>query len=347
MKNVRLSSFTIALLLALLPVAGRSFGQGQATGGSERSGVFTYTRRPVSFVETGRTKPIEATLTLPRTGRPLPAVVIVTGAWDAGREGLGEAEALRSFADYLGAHGIAALQLKAPLGGRSTGDLSSAGGASFEPDIRAGIAYLKQRSGIDSRRIGLFGQNENGAIAAVTATLTRDVAFLILAGTAITEHTPASGTSAPRTNYDLRPVLSRVNCPILVVQGDQDPQLPVRENLTAFRNALVEAKNEQVAFAALPGLNRALETTTGNGRSETEMAPLAMRTMVRWVNRDASGQEKPDNVGDEREEVTHRNRTNRYGDVPGGVIGQFRYRPEMDWVPPIAGQARPYGYWYW
>ncbi len=337
-------------LLASLLVAGPTVGQGRPKRGQDPNGIFAYTRKKVAFEGLGRKKPVQGTLTLPRRSQPSPAILIVTGAWNADRDGLGEEEELHSLADYLGAHGIAVLQLQVPMGGRSTGDLSSAGIATFAPDIRAGLAYLKQRTEIDSGEIGLFGQNENGAIATVIATLTHDASFLILAGTAIVEASPSATPSGPVNAYDLRPIVERVACPVLVLQGDQDPTLSVRENLSAFRTALLAAKNPDTAFAALPGLNRALETTTGKGRSESDMAPLAMRTLVRWVYRDASENGQPDNalsITDAGEKGTHRKPSNPYGDVPGGVIGQFRYRPEMGWIPPIGSQQRPYGYWYW
>jgi len=343
-------SQVVVLMLALLPVAGQATGQARSPGGQSRNGTYAYARKKVMFDGVGKKRPIEAMFTVPRNSRPSPAIVFITGAWNASKDGLGEAEALRSLADYLGEHGIAVLQIKQPTGGRSTSDLSSATGATFETDIRAGLNYLKGRPEIDPQRIGLFGQNENGAIATVMATLTHDVSFLILAGTAITEHEPASKQSDAVTTYDLRPILEQVNCPVLVLQGDQDPSLPVRENLTAYRNALLAGKNEHIAIAALPGLNRALETTLGNGQSESEMAPLAMRTLTGWVSRQAPGKGGSDSDvagGDDEEKITHRKPSNRYGDVPGGVIGQFRYRPEMAWIPPIGGQSRPYGYWYW
>lgn len=349
MQKVRFA-LIVALLLALLPAAAQVVGQGRPTGGQSRNDLFPYTRKKVAFNALGKKKPIEAMLTLPRRSQPSPAIVFVTGAWNASKDGLGEAEELRSLADYLGEHGIAVLQLKMPLGGRSTRDFSSVTSATFETDIRAGLNYLKGRPEIDARQIGLFGQNENGAIATVTATLTHDVDFLILAGTAITEYEPSSRLSDSATTYDLRPLLERVTCPVLVLQGDQDTSLPVRENLTAYRNALLAGENHAIAVAALPGLNRALETTLGNGRSESEMAPLAMRTMTGWISRLALGKGTSDSAarsGDEEEKINHRKPSNPYGDVPGGVIGQFRYRPEMVWIPPIGGQTRPYGYWYW
>ncbi|MCW3097235.1 MAG: hypothetical protein JWL77_2853 [Chthonomonadaceae bacterium] len=340
----------VVLLLVSLPVAVPTIGQGRSMGGQGLNATFAYTRKKVSFDGMGRKKPIEGALTLPRRSQRSPAILFVTGAWNASKVGLGEGEELRSLADYLGEHGIAVLQLNLPFGGRSITDLNSATGATFETDIRAGLTYLKQRPEIDPRRIGLFGQNENGAVATVIATLNKDVSFLILAGTPIVENEPSTKPSGPVNTYDLRPILEKITCPVLVMQGDQDTSVPLRENLTAYRNVLVAANNHDTAFVALPGLNRALETTTGNGRSESDMAPLAMRTLVRWIYRDAPVNDTPFNAassGDEDEKVTHRKPSNPYGDVPGGVIGQFRYRREMLWIPPIGGQPRPYGYWYW
>lgn len=341
---------TVVLLLALSPVAGQVMGQGRQANGPNRPTTFAYSRKGVSFEAVGKKKPVQATLTLPRKTGPSPAVIFVTGAWAAEHDGESDAEDLRSLADYLGEHGVAVLQLKTPIGGRSTADLNSAGAATFETDIRAGLAYLRQRPEIDPKQIGLFGLNENGAIATVTATMASDVSFLILAGTPIVEYAPSSLATEPVNGYDLRPLLSRVTCPVLVLQGDQDRTAPARENMAAYRAALLDGKSHDAAFVMLPGLNRSLETTIGNGRSESEMAPLALRTVTGWVYRHTTGQDfAAGNPVDDngKEETRHRKPSNPYGDVPGGVIGQFRFRREVEWFPAIGNQPRPYGYWYW
>ncbi|MEC9488925.1 MAG: alpha/beta hydrolase, partial [Halanaerobium sp.] len=56
-------------------------------------------------------------------------------------------------------------------------------------------------------------------------------------------------------SYDPRPTLSRVKCPVLAINGSKDLQVAAEPNLTAIKEALQEAGNDQVTVKELPGLN--------------------------------------------------------------------------------------------
>ena len=81
-------------------------------------------------------------------------------------------------------------------------------------DVQAGIDYLKTRKEIDPKRIGLIGHSEGGLIAAMVASQSPSVAFLILmAGAMVTEveqviaqvsmQLKADGASKKLIEYDM------------------------------------------------------------------------------------------------------------------------------------------------
>ncbi len=59
--------------------------------------------------------------------------------------------------------------------------------------------------------------------------------------------------------YDPRPDLARVTCPVLVLNGSRDLQVPPGQNLTAIKQVLEENGNNQVVAKELPGLNHLMQ----------------------------------------------------------------------------------------
>jgi pimeloyl-ACP methyl ester carboxylesterase len=122
-----------------------------------------------------------ATLTLPQGKGPFPAVVLIAGSGPANRDeqALGHSLFL-VLADHLTRQGIAVLRYDKRGLFQSTGDAATATSADFAADAEAGVAYLKSRSEIDRRRIGLIGHSEGGIIAPMVANRDPGVAFLVL-----------------------------------------------------------------------------------------------------------------------------------------------------------------------
>jgi hypothetical protein len=131
---------------------------------------------------------LAGTLTLPKSGEPFPAVILITGSGPQNRD-----EALlghRPFlilADALTRRGVAVLRFDDRGVGKSTGDFAKATSVDFAADVVAGIEYLKTRREINPKQIGLIGHSEGGLIAPMVAAQTSDVAFIIMmAGPGIT-----------------------------------------------------------------------------------------------------------------------------------------------------------------
>ena len=140
----------------------------------------TYQNRPAG-IELG------ATLTVPQGKGPFPAVVLITGSGPQDRnEAILGHRPFLVLADYLTRKGIAVLRADDRGIGKSTGNFNLATTADFATDTEAGIAYLKTRPEIDTRKIGLVGHSEGGVIAPMVAARNHDVAFIVMmAGTGV------------------------------------------------------------------------------------------------------------------------------------------------------------------
>jgi fermentation-respiration switch protein FrsA (DUF1100 family) len=124
---------------------------------------------------------LAGTLTLPRTGGPFPAVLLITGSGAQDRdETIFGHKPFLVLADYLTRCGIAVLRVDDRGVGGSTGNVQDATSVDFADDVRAGVEWLKGRPEINASQIGLLGHSEGGIIAPLVASRSRDIAFIIL-----------------------------------------------------------------------------------------------------------------------------------------------------------------------
>jgi fermentation-respiration switch protein FrsA (DUF1100 family) len=149
---------------------------------------YPYIDEEVTYQNAKDSVTLAGTLTLPRTGGPFPAVILITGSGPQDRdESLFGHRPFLVLADYLTRRGIAVLRVDDRGVGGSKGGVSDATSEDFARDVLAGVAYLKTRKEIDPKRIGLIGHSEGGCIAPIAATQSKDVAFIVLmAGTGVT-----------------------------------------------------------------------------------------------------------------------------------------------------------------
>jgi pimeloyl-ACP methyl ester carboxylesterase len=64
--------------------------------------------------------------------------------------------------------------------------------------------------------------------------------------------------------YDPAPVLAKVTCPVLALNGENDTQVPAKENLESIKTGLETAGNKNVTLVELPKLNHLFqESETG------------------------------------------------------------------------------------
>ena len=142
---------------------------------------YPYDDEEVTFMNADAGIALAGTLTLPRSGRPCAAVVMITGSGPQDRdETIFDHKPFWIIADYLTRHGVAVLRVDDRGMGKSKGNFSTATTVDFADDVRSALRYLRSRTEIDATRIGLIGHSEGGLIAPMVAQQDKGVAFLVL-----------------------------------------------------------------------------------------------------------------------------------------------------------------------
>jgi pimeloyl-ACP methyl ester carboxylesterase len=88
--------------------------------------------------------------------------------------------------------------------------------------------------------------------------------------------------------YDPIPALSKVKCPVLVLNGEKDLQVPAKENVPLIEKALQQGGNKKVTVNIFPNLNHMFqECKTGlpaeYGTIEQTIAPVVLETTTNWI----------------------------------------------------------------
>ena len=126
-------------------------------------------------------------LTYPEGAGPFPTIIIVSGTGKQDRDGRFAAH--RPFfeiSDYLTQRGFAVLRMDDRGVGESSGVYEEATTLDFANDVLAEIKFLKNKSIVDTTKIGLIGHSEGGAVAFIVASSSPDISFVIsLAGLAV------------------------------------------------------------------------------------------------------------------------------------------------------------------
>ena len=164
---------------------------------------FPYHTEDVTYPSKAAAVQLAGTLTLPQTGGPFPAVLLITGsgAQDRDETLLGHKPFLL-IADYLTRHGIAVLRVDDRGTAKSTGNFDASTTADFVDDAAGSLAYLKSHKNIDSKHIGLIGHSEGAVVAPMLAVKSDDVAFIVMmAGTGVpgSEVLKAQGSAIMRS----------------------------------------------------------------------------------------------------------------------------------------------------
>ncbi len=89
-------------------------------------------------------------------------------------------------------------------------------------------------------------------------------------------------------NYDPATALSKVTCPVLVLNGAKDLQVSPEQNLPPIRRALETGGNKHFEIVELPGLNHLFQTATTGSPNEyaqidETIAPVALQTIAGWI----------------------------------------------------------------
>jgi len=146
--------------------------------------------RPLPYIEqevvfTGGDAGIElaGTLTLPRSGKRHPAILLLPGSGPLDRDAVvaGHRTSL-VLADQLTRSGFAVLRFDKRGVSRSTGVFADATLTDFAADAEAALAYLRSRSEVSRSRVLVLGHSEGSLIAAMLLSRVRGLAGGILIG---------------------------------------------------------------------------------------------------------------------------------------------------------------------
>ncbi len=149
----------------------------------------TFKSEEVNYWNIADSVHIFGTLTMPTNGTKFPAVILITGSGPQDRDAtmLGH-KPFKIIAEYLSERGFAVLRLDDRGAGKTTIGKNPAAITSenFAKDVLSGIDFLKTRSEINPKKIGLVGHSEGGMIAPMVAAQTKAVAYIVsLAGTGV------------------------------------------------------------------------------------------------------------------------------------------------------------------
>jgi uncharacterized protein len=224
---------------------------------------FPYTEREVEFRNEKAGVTLAGTLTLPQTGGPFPAVLLITGSGPEDRnETVFGHKPFLVLADFLTRKGIAVLRVDDRGTGKSTGDYAKATTLDFADDVIAGIRYLKSLKEINAKQIGLIGHSEGGIIAPMVAVQSPDIAFIVLmAGTALPGETiinmqarlilKASGATDEITKADLQLRQQMFD----VLRQEPDSSKAVEKLRIVLDSALARAKTDNTLSTIIsPGM---------------------------------------------------------------------------------------------
>ena len=267
---------------------------------------------------------LAGSLLLPKSEKPLPAVIFVHGAGPQTRE------QYRMQAEYFVSQGIAALIYDKRGTGQSGGAYESRKPyENLVNDALAGVALLKQRREIAPSQIGMWGLSQGCYISAAAASRSKDIQFIVAVGAEVADgmlfyyrdnlfrryglsdtlrdvaekaqlgadtlffnlrDESLLSTFAPRSypppDQYVHPAWSRVNQPVLVMWGQLDQHIPVGESILGLKNSLAQANNQKWTMIILPKANHDLKVSeTGElHRPSPGYAPGALKTMTDWIH---------------------------------------------------------------
>ena len=234
----------------------------------------------------------KGSLTYPKKGKNFPCVILVSGSGLQDRnEEIMQHKPFEVIADYLTRNGIAVFRYDDRGWGTQDMELVNGTTLDFADDAEAAFQLLKSHKKIDPKRIGFAGHSEGGVIAPIVASRNKDVAFVImLAGTGVDgesvlieqnrailgkmgaseeeiqtqisslknrDNDPALQAPWFKCFLDLDPrdYLSKLNIPVLALNGDKDVQVIASQNLPEIERALEKAGNKNYKTVLLPNLN--------------------------------------------------------------------------------------------
>ena len=246
-----------------------------------------------------------------------PAVVMVAGAGATHRD-----EYRREAEDFAEAGIVVLIYDKRSGYSRATSTF-----ADLADDALAGVRLLRDRPGVNSSLVGVWGHSQGGWVVPLAASRSDDVGFVVTVS--------ASGLDAGRTQlwsnhtylahagvsarlvdplgrnfsrmliaaglfgdtaYDPAATLAEVDQPVLGLFAENDRSTAPGESLTVFRRALDRAGNEHYTLRVVPDADHNMRHSPDgfdDAHDTAEFAPGYVELMTSWVNDLADGPPPP------------------------------------------------------
>jgi len=146
-----------------------------------------YTTTNVKIQNKSANVVLAGTVTMPKEGTNLPAVILVSGSGPQDRnETIMEHKPFHRIADFLACRGFAVLRYDDRGCFSSTGNFADATTHDFLTDAIAAVGFMKSHENIDPQRVGVIGHSEGGLIAMMGAAQDTTFNFIVsLAGPTI------------------------------------------------------------------------------------------------------------------------------------------------------------------
>ncbi|MEY4259190.1 MAG: hypothetical protein RL656_163, partial [Bacteroidota bacterium] len=89
-------------------------------------------------------------------------------------------------------------------------------------------------------------------------------------------------------NYNPEPILQKVKCPVLAINGGSDIQVVADENLNGIEKSLEKGGNKRVTIKKFDSLNHLFQkcttcTVTEYGELETTIEPEVLAFLLEWL----------------------------------------------------------------
>ena len=322
---------------------------------------YPYKEEEVAFASGDGKSMLAGTLTLPPGAGPFPAAVLVSGSGPNDRDQTIEGhKPFLVIADFLTRKGIAVLRYDKRGIARSTGNYAGATINDFAQDAQSAVTYMKSRSEVDAKRLGIIAHSEGGILASQVAARSNDANWLVLLSTpattgertllrqseliaragglseesitrsleidrkaysAVREEKDSAalqkrlellvtqsglGAAMPPAalqaqlkvmstpwfrqflDFDPEPVIEKIKCPVLALNGDRDLQVDASENVPLLRKAYQAGGNQDFTVVEIEGVNHLFQKAQSGspalyGAIEETIAPEVLTSIGSWV----------------------------------------------------------------
>ncbi|HZG14580.1 MAG TPA: alpha/beta fold hydrolase [Candidatus Bathyarchaeia archaeon] len=258
---------------------------------------------------------LNGTLLTPNQPGRHPAIVLVHGSSSNSRE------KYRQEAELFAKAGVVTLIYDKRADGFSQ---SRVGGRSYSvlaSDVLAAVAALGEDPAVDPAKIGLWGISEGGMVAALAASQSSQVSFLITVGLSGVQpaqqqswhlenrlqHQGVTSPSMirfasqngirfaisaglfPEATFDPMPVFEQLHQPVLAIWGSHDRIGPKVESAQHLEDALKRKGNEHYTIQFIPNASHLLRTSQDGFTQSEAYAPGYTEAMLTWLHEVVQG----------------------------------------------------------